>query len=54
LSGYREKTAYCAQVMSDSVIRRTKLGYRHLAVSWKQKVIMLLVRLRAAAILARI
>lgn len=54
LTTVKEKTAYCSQVLSDPMIRRTPLGYRHLRVSWKQKVIMLLVRLRAAGLIARI
>ncbi len=54
LTSQKEKRAYCAEILSDRVIRQTKLGYQHLAVSWKEKTIMLLVRLRAAGLLARI
>ena len=49
-----QRRAYCGDILSDPMLRRTSLGYRYLEVSWKQKVIMLLVRLRAAGVLARI
>lgn len=49
-----DKVKYCSEIMADEVTRQTKLDYRYLAVSWKQRVIMCLVRLRAARILARI
>lgn len=50
--GQRED--YCRGVLADEIIRKTPLGYRYLRVSWKQKVIMLLIRHRAANVLARI
>ncbi len=49
-----QRRAYCRDILSDPMLRGTSLEYRYLEVSWKQKVIMLLVRLRAAGVLARI
>lgn len=54
LSDVRRRTAYCREILSDAMVRQTALGYRHMSVSWKQKVIMLLIRFRAAGVLARI
>lgn len=54
LNTYRERKEYCRQVLADPVIRQTSLGFSHMDISWKQKVIMLLVRYRAAGLLARL
>jgi glycosyltransferase involved in cell wall biosynthesis len=54
LKTHRERTRYCRDILRDPVVRETTLGFSHLKVSWKQKVTMLLVRLSAAGILARI
>ena len=49
-----DRVKYCSEIMADKVTRQTRVNHRYLAVSWKQRVIMYLVRLRAAGILARI
>lgn len=49
-----ERRAYCRTLLNDPVIRQTKLGFDKLQVSWKQKVIMVLIRLKAARVLAHI
>ena len=54
LPGLRDRLKYCSEIMADEVTRQTRVNHRYLAVSWKQRVIMYLVRLRAAGILARI
>lgn len=54
LPDVRRRAAYCREILSDDMVRQTALGYRHMSVSWKQKVIMLLIRFRAAGVLARI
>ena len=54
LPDLRERTQYCSEIMADNVTRNTKVDRRHLAVSWKQRVLMYLIRLKAAKILARI
>jgi len=54
LKTYAERVRYCREILHDPVVRETKLGFSHVKVSWKQKLIMLLVRLSAARILARI
>ena len=54
LPGLRDRVKYCSEIMADEVTRQTRVNHRYLAVSWKQRVIMYLVRLRAAGILARI
>ena len=54
LRGAAERQAYCRELLNDPVIRQTKLGFDKFQVSWKQKVIMVLIRLKAAWIIARI
>lgn len=54
LPGLHDRVKYCSEIMADEVTRQTRVNHRYLAVSWKQRVIMYLVRLRAAGILARI
>lgn len=52
LNTYRERRTYCKELLRDPVIRRTKLEFSKLDVSPKQKLIMILIRLRAARIMA--
>lgn len=54
LRSLRERRKYCQEVLADPVIRQTKLGFSALDVSWKQKLIMILIRLRAAGLIALI
>ena len=54
LKTYAERLRYCREILRDPVVRETKLGFSHVKVSWKQKLLMLLVRLKVAEILARI
>lgn len=54
LPDLHERIQYCSEIMGDTVTRKTKVDRRHLAVSWKQQVLMYLIRLKAAGILARI
>lgn len=50
----KERRDYCRKLLNDPVIRQTKLGFALLNVSWKQKLIMILIRFRAAGIIALI
>lgn len=54
LNTYTERVRYCREILWDPVVRETKPGFSYVKVSWKQKLIILLVRLKAAGILARI
>lgn len=54
LKTYAQRLAYCRSILRDPVVRETPLGFSRMTVPWKQKLIMLLVKGRASAILARI
>ena len=49
----KEKAAYCKQLLSDPIIRQTSLGFDKLSVSWKQKLMMQLVKNKMAWVLAK-
>lgn len=49
-----DRIRYCREILIDSVVRYTELDFSRVDVSWKQRMIMLLVKLKAAGILARI
>ncbi len=53
LKTVKEKKAYCKTLLSDPVICETPLGLNKLNVSWKQKVMMWLVKSGAANMIAR-
>ena len=48
----RERAAYCRTLLNDPIVRQTSLGFDKLAVSWKQKLIMRLVKNKMAWALA--
>lgn len=54
LKGYSEKRAYCKKLLNDPVIRSTKLRLSYFNVTWKQKVVMILVRWKMSGFLARL
>ena len=54
LKTYAERVHYCREILRDPVVRETRLGFSQVKVSWKQKVIMLLVRLRLSLLIAAI
>ena len=52
LDNYIERVRYCREILRDPVARDTKLGFAHMDVSWKQKVIVLLARAGSAFLIA--
>lgn len=54
LKEYDDRMNYCRELLSDPLIRKTSLGFSELDISWKQKLIMILIRFRAAGIIALI
>lgn len=52
LKTYREKYRYCKQIFKDPIIRQTKLHLTLFDVTWKQKLIMILIRYKMAGLLA--
>lgn len=54
LTDVNQRQQYCRELMRDPVIRETKLGFGKLDVSWKQKVMMLLIKLRMDKVIARL
>ena len=54
LKKYDDRMNYCRKLLSDPLIQKTSLGFSELDISWKQKLIMILIRLRAAGIIALI
>lgn len=54
LNGFFERYSYCKSLLSDDLTVKTKLKLSGFDISWKQKLILILVRLRASAILALI
>lgn len=53
LSSYRERKEYCSQIVNDSVARQLPLRFRGMDISLKQKIVMLMIKLRFIGILAR-
>lgn len=54
LKSYDRRLSYCKKLLADPVLRQTPLKFSVLDVSWKQKLMMILIRLRCSAILAAI
>ena len=54
LADRKERYRYCRELINDPVVRETKLGFGNLSVSFKQKLLMILIRLRAARLIAEI
>ena len=54
LKTYGQRLDYCKKLLTDPVIRQTPLKFSLLDIPWKQKIIMLLVRLKCSVILAAI
>lgn len=52
LSKYTKRYHYCRALLNDSVIQKTPLGLNKLQVSWKQKLMLILIRLNMARIIA--
>ena len=52
LKTYSQRYSYCRELLSDPVIRVTPLYLNQLQVSWKQKLIMTLIRLNVAWVIA--
>lgn len=54
LKTYGQRLDYCKKLLADPVIHQTPLKFSSLDIPWKQKIIMLLVRLKCSVILAAI
>ena len=52
LKSYKERYQYCRELLNDPVIRDTKLTLRLFDVTWKQKLIMVLIKYKMTGILA--
>lgn len=49
-----QKREYCKKLLNDPIIRKTKLKLKIMDVSWKQKIIMILVKCRASWLISKI
>ena len=54
LKSYGQRLAYCKKLLADPVLRQTPLRFSGMDISWKQKVMMILIRLNMAWIITRI
>ena len=52
LADRKERYRYCRELINDPVVRETRLGFMRMRVSWKQKLLMLLVKWRCGWLLA--
>lgn len=50
----KEKEKYCYDLLQDPMIKKMKLQFSKVDISWKQKILMLLVKFRMSKILARV
>lgn len=46
LEGWKSRSAYCKRIINDSLVRNTKLETNILKVSYRQKILLLLIKLR--------
>jgi len=53
LTTQKERKAYCRKIMDDPIVKETPLGFEHLQVSWKQKIMMRLVKAGCVGLVAR-
>ncbi|MCI6268717.1 MAG: glycosyltransferase [Clostridiales bacterium] len=53
LSSLTDKKRYCKTILSDAVAAKTPLGLGRVDVSWKQKLMMVMVKLKWAGMIAR-
>lgn len=54
LGSLTEKKRYCKTILSDAVAAKTPLGLGRVDVSWKQKLMMVMVKLKWAGMIARL
>ena len=54
LKTYKEKYRYCKEIFKDPLVRQIKLHLALFDVTWKQKLIMILIRYKMAGLLARL
>lgn len=54
LTNQKERVNYCKELLNDPLIAETKLGVSKMNVSWKQKLIMIFVKLKLSGLIARI
>ena len=54
LSRLTERKQYCKAILSDAVVRQTALKLGQMDVSWKQKLMMVMVKLGCSEIIARL
>ena len=54
LGSLTEKKRYCKTILSDAVAAKTPLGLGRVDVSWKQKLMMVMVKLKWAGLIARL
>lgn len=54
LASLSERKRYCAVILDDEVVAQTPLGLNRVDVSWKQKLMMIMVKLGCTEIIARL
>lgn len=54
IADMKRRRAYCAEIIRDPVVRETPLALRQMDVSWKQKLMMVFIKLGLAGIVARL
>ncbi len=54
LKTQKERKAYCRRIMAESMVKETPLGFQYLQISWKQKLMMRLVKAGLVGMVARI
>lgn len=50
----KAKRDYCKVILNDEIVRNTKLSFKTIDVSWKQKLIMVLIKCKSSYMLAKI
>ena len=54
LENIHERETYCRELLNDPIISRTTLKFSFLDVSWKQKLLMIFVKMKMSKMIARI
>lgn len=52
LTGYKDRYMYCREILWDPICIRTPLVFKNIRVDWKQRLMMLMVKLRMTALIA--
>lgn len=53
LSSYKKRKKYCSKIVNDSVTKQLPLDFSGMDISFKQKIVMMLIKLRLSSVLAR-